>query len=84
MDDPKQAPADTRAEEAPNGCPLEVQAPPGHSIIAHHVHDWCSKCPGIELWEELLAWRNRERARITDAPFTDRAPAPSREVERHG
>jgi hypothetical protein len=72
-------------EAAPNGRPLEVKAPPGHSLIAHQVHGWCSKCDGIELWEELFAWRNRERARLTDDPFTDVAPAPSREGERaHG
>ncbi|MFK0063354.1 hypothetical protein ACIQTN_29515 [Streptomyces werraensis] len=69
---------------APNGRPLEVKAPPGHSLVAHQVHGWCSKCPGIELWEELYAWRNRERDRLVDAPFTDLAPAASREVERHG
>ncbi|MGX1301346.1 hypothetical protein RKD35_002834 [Streptomyces albogriseolus] len=75
----------TAAEHAaPNGRPLEVKAPPGHSLVAHQVHGWCSKCPGIELWEELYAWRNRERAAQTDAPFTDLAPAASREVERHG
>ncbi|MDI9829698.1 hypothetical protein [Streptomyces sp. KAU_LT] len=61
-------------DEAPNGRPLQVDAPPGHSIIAHQVHGWCSACPDIEVWEELLAWRNRERARMTDAPYTDRAP----------
>jgi hypothetical protein len=62
---------ETPTEAAPNGQPLEVQAPPSHSIIAHQVHGWCSKCPGIELWEELFA--------------CDMAPAPSREGERaHG
>lgn len=69
---------------APNGRPLESTAPPGHSLIAHQVHGWCSACPGVELWEEVHAWRERERAQVVDAPFTDRAPAPSREVAAHG
>lgn len=69
---------------APNGRPLEYTAPPEHSLIAHQIHGWCSKCPGIELWEELFAWRQREREMVDDAPFTDRAPAPSAEVSRHG
>ncbi|MGW3971199.1 hypothetical protein ACWEFD_18105 [Streptomyces ardesiacus] len=69
---------------APNGRPLETAAPPSHSLIAHQVHGWCSKCPGIEVWEELFAWRQRERAAHPDGPFTDLAPAASREVERHG
>jgi hypothetical protein len=71
-------------ETTPNGRPPERTAPPGHSLIAHQVHGWCSKCPDVELWEELLAWRQRERARVDDAPFTDRAPEPSPEVARHG
>ncbi|MER7842199.1 hypothetical protein ABTY98_41550 [Streptomyces sp. NPDC096040] len=74
----------TDAGAAPNGQPLEVKAPPGHSITAHQVHGWCAACSGVELWEELHAWRQRERATQVDAPFTDRAPAPSREVARHG
>ena len=47
---------------APNGRPLDHLAPPGHSRAAHGVHGYCSACPGIELWEELLAWRARENA----------------------
>ncbi|WP_411092308.1 hypothetical protein [Streptomyces sp. 049-1] len=58
---------------APNGRPLEELAPPGHSHIAHRVHGWCSKCPDTEVWEELLAWRQRERAALPDAPYTDLA-----------
>lgn len=75
---------DTPPQTAPNGRPPLAQAPPGHSLIAHQVHGWCARCPGIELWEELYAWRNRERAHLVDAPFTDVAPAASREGERHG
>jgi hypothetical protein len=74
--------ADTQT--APNGRPLEHAAPPGHSLIAHQIHGWCSACPDVEMWEELHAWRQRERAAVDDAPFTDRAPAASREVSRHG
>jgi hypothetical protein len=71
--------------KAPNGQPLVRKAPPGHSTIAHQVHGWCSRCPGVELWEELHAWRQRERGLLNRAPATDRAPAPSREGERaHG
>lgn len=77
--------ADASATEtAPNGQPLARTAPPGHSIIAHQVHGWCSACPGVELWEELHAWRQRERATLIDAPFADRATHPSREVAAHG
>lgn len=66
---------------APNGRPLERLAPPGHSRSSHRVHGYCSFCPGIELWEELVAWRVRENEREEhDRP--DRA-APLEEA-RHG
>ncbi|MEU0947651.1 hypothetical protein ABZ379_33865 [Streptomyces canus] len=77
--------ADTpTTDTAPNGQPLEHTAPPGHSLIAHQVHGWCSKDPGVELWEELHAWRQQWRGLMPDQPATDCAPHPSREVERHG
>lgn len=57
---------------------LTRQGLAGHSRAAHRVHGWCSKCPGRELWEEILAWRQREnqvhddglegRDRITAVP----------------
>ncbi|MDH6489655.1 hypothetical protein [Streptomyces sp. SAI-127] len=75
--------ADT-TDTIPTGRPVVRQAPPEHSLIAHQVHGWCSKCPGVELWEELHAWRQRERGLLKDQPATDQAPHPSREVERHG
>lgn len=39
----------------------DTTTPPGHSTISHRVHGWCSKCSGREVWEELHAWRTRER-----------------------
>lgn len=40
--------------------------------------------PDVELWEEVHAWRQRWRGLLPDQPDSDRASAPSREVERHG
>lgn len=74
----------TETETAPTGRPVVRQAPPGHSLIAHQVHGWCSKCPDVEVWEELHAWRQHERALLSAAPAADRAPQPSPEVARHG
>ncbi|MFF4900447.1 hypothetical protein [Streptomyces sp. NPDC001068] len=77
--------ADTpTSQTAPNGRRLEHDAPPGHSLIAHQVHGWCSACPGVELWEELHACRQHQRAAQDNPPATDRAPHPSPEVARHG
>ncbi len=47
---------------APNGRPLEATAPYGHSTASHRAHGYCSACPGIEMWEELVAWRARDNA----------------------
>jgi hypothetical protein len=69
-------------DTAPTGRPLECTAPPGHSRSAHRVHGFCSACPGIELWEELVAWRRRENARHDAEDTPDRATHPSREGER--
>lgn len=69
---------------APNGRPLEHTTPLGHFIAAHRALGFCSACPGIELWEELVAWRARENDAHGHGP-NDRAPHPSREGERaHG
>ena len=62
---------------APNGRPLDHTGPLGHWRSAHHVHGWCADCPGIEPWQELMAWRLREDA----AGTTDQASEPSRVEE---
>ncbi|MFM9594090.1 hypothetical protein ACKI16_23935 [Streptomyces scabiei] len=67
---------------APNGRPLENTAPPGHSRSAHRVHGYCAACPGIQLWEELVAWRALENARRAAEDAPDRAAHPSQEGER--
>ncbi|WP_399879965.1 hypothetical protein ACGH7X_00065 [Streptomyces sp. BBFR51] len=63
-------------------------APPGHSRAGHRVHGWCSRCPGRELWEELLAWRTRDNELHddADAKAPDRVAHPSREGQEtaHG
>jgi hypothetical protein len=66
----------------PNGRPPGHTAPPGHSRSAHRVHGFCSACPGVELWEELVAWRRRENSRHDAEDTPDRATHPSREGER--
>lgn len=50
------------ADTAPNGRPLDHTGPVGHWRAAHRVHGWCADCPGIEPWQELMAWRLREDA----------------------
>ncbi|MFD9903913.1 hypothetical protein [Streptomyces sp. NPDC059063] len=70
---------DKPAREEP---PTVHVAPPGHSRAGHRVHGWCSRCPGREVWEELLAWRLRENESADESPAPDRAPAPSREATR--
>ncbi|MGY3199720.1 hypothetical protein [Streptomyces sp. TE5632] len=59
-------------------------APPGHSRAAHRAFGWCSRCPGRELWEELLAWRRRDNEAVDGTPTPDRAAHPSREGEEAG
>ncbi len=72
--------ADPEAKQPPR----EHQAPPGHSRAGHRVHGWCSRCPGREVWEELLAWRLRDNEVADDySGIPDRAPYPSREAD-HG
>ncbi|MGV2914555.1 hypothetical protein [Streptomyces alfalfae] len=66
---------------APNGRPLEHTADIGHSRAAHRAHGFCSACPGIELWEELVAWRARENE-THGSGLPDRAPHPSWQGER--
>jgi hypothetical protein len=36
---------------------LRGGTPLGHSLSAHHVHGWCSHCPGRTPAEELGAWQ---------------------------
>lgn len=31
--------------------------PFGHSVSAHRVHGWCSRCPDRSMAEELTAWQ---------------------------
>lgn len=58
-------------------------APPGHSRAGHRRFGWCSKCPGREVWEELVAWRARDNNTADGSSGTpDRAVPPSKEVER--
>jgi hypothetical protein len=72
--------ADTETE----GPPLIHTAPSGHSRAGHRRHGWCSRCPGREVWEELLAWRARDNNSVDDSSgIPDRALPPSKEVE-HG
>ncbi|AIV35609.1 hypothetical protein [Streptomyces sp. CCM_MD2014] len=65
---------------APNGRPLDHTGPPGHWRPAHRVHGWCSACPGIEPWEELVAWRlwedERHRNARPETPAGDDYPGP--------
>lgn len=73
------------SDTAPNGRPLDHTGPPGHWRSAHRVHGYCSACPGIEPWEELVAWRVRED-RLHDAQHRpQQAARPTREGDRaHG
>lgn len=57
-------------------------APPGHSRAGHRAFGWCSRCPGRETWEELLAWRKRDNEATGDPDIPDRATAPSKEAAR--
>ncbi|PWI15970.1 hypothetical protein DI272_18725 [Streptomyces sp. Act143] len=57
-------------------------APPGHSRAGHRAFGWCSRCPGREVWEELLAWRQRDNQAIDETPTPDRVTVPSREAEK--
>ncbi|MFJ3249079.1 hypothetical protein [Streptomyces sp. NPDC086782] len=41
----------------------QYRAPLGHSVAAHRVHGWCSRCPERTSDEELIAWRTHERRR---------------------
>lgn len=71
---------------APNGRPLDHTGTLGHWRAAHRVHGYCADCPGIEPWQELMAWRLREDALHHAAAGTpDQATEPSREGDRaHG
>lgn len=57
-------------------------APPGHSRAGHRQFGWCSRCAGREVWEELLAWRQRDNAGHDQGPAPDRALPPSKEGTR--
>lgn len=73
------------SDTAPNGRPLDHTGTLGHWRSAHRVHGWCAVCPGIEPWEELMAWRLREDARHHAARTGDQAAHTSGEGERaHG
>lgn len=70
-------------DETPSPAPPPLHtAPPGHSRAGHRVHGWCSRCPGREVWEELLAWRTRANEQADETPTPDRAVAPSQEAAR--
>jgi hypothetical protein len=56
-------------------------APPGHSRAGHRAFGWCSRCPGREVWEELLAWRKRDNGAVDDTPAPDMVPLPDRAPE---
>lgn len=56
-------------------------APSGHSRAGHRAFGWCSRCPGREVWEELLAWRQRDNKEVGESSAPDRMPYPSREAE---
>ncbi|MFJ1607037.1 hypothetical protein ACIOHS_27245 [Streptomyces sp. NPDC088253] len=56
-------------------------APPGHSRAGHRAFGWCSRCPGREVWEELLAWRQRDNQAVDESPAPDRVTHPSHEAE---
>lgn len=68
---------DPTSEESPK---LHV-APPGHSRAGHRAFGWCSRCPGREVWEELLAWRQRDNEAVDESAAPDRATHPSSEGE---
>ncbi|MCX4609393.1 hypothetical protein [Streptomyces mirabilis] len=71
------APDEPKTEESPT---LHV-APPGHSRSGHRAFGWCSRCPGREVWEELLAWRQRDNEAVGESTTPDRVPNASREGE---
>ncbi|MCX4406449.1 hypothetical protein OG840_33890 [Streptomyces sp. NBC_01764] len=71
------APDEPKSEEPPT---LHV-APPGHSRAGHRAFGWCSRCSGREVWEELLAWRQRDNEATDESPTPDRATSLSREGE---
>ncbi|MGW2951514.1 hypothetical protein [Streptomyces eurythermus] len=56
-------------------------APPGHSRAGHRAFGWCSRCPDREVWEELLAWRQRDNRDVGEGSAPDQMPYSSREVE---
>ncbi|MCX4458663.1 hypothetical protein OOK58_42910 [Streptomyces sp. NBC_01728] len=56
-------------------------APPGHSRAGHRAFGWCSRCPGREVWEELLAWRQRDNEAVDESAAPDRVTHPSGEGE---
>ncbi|MEU1852923.1 hypothetical protein ABZ499_27570 [Streptomyces sp. NPDC019990] len=64
--------------------PKQHVAPPGHSRAGHRAFGWCSRCPGREVWEELLAWRQRDNRVVGEGSAPDRMPHPSREGEAAG
>jgi hypothetical protein len=72
---------DDQAQPKPEPPPLHT-APPSHSRAGHRVHGWCSRCPGREVWEELLAWRTRANNKDDESAAPDRAPHPSKEASR--
>ncbi|MYR59606.1 hypothetical protein GTY54_26345 [Streptomyces sp. SID625] len=55
-------------------------ATPGHSRAGHRAFGWCSRCPGREVWEELMAWRARDNQAVDESPTPDRVTT-SREGE---
>ncbi|KQW11432.1 hypothetical protein [Streptomyces sp. Root369] len=56
-------------------------APSGHSRAGHRAFGWCSRCPGREVWEELLAWRQRDNKAVGEGSAPDRMPHPALDAE---
>ncbi|MEU7323409.1 hypothetical protein ABZ682_23085 [Streptomyces griseoviridis] len=72
---------ETTADQETQEPALLHVAPPGHSRAGHRAFGWCSRCSGREVWEELLAWRQRDNEALDETKTADRAGYPSLEAE---